>query len=54
MRVLLIEDDAETAAYLQKALRESGHTAEHEADGQAGERNAGHAQKFGLGPVHRP
>ena len=36
MRVLLIEDDAETAAYLQKALRESGHTAEHEADGQAG------------------
>ena len=36
MRVLLIEDDAETAAYLQRALRESGHTAEHEADGHAG------------------
>jgi two-component system, OmpR family, response regulator len=36
MRVLLIEDDAETASYLQKALRESGHMAEHEADGEAG------------------
>ena len=36
MRVLLIEDDAETAVYLQKALRESGHVAEHEADGEAG------------------
>ena len=36
MRVLLIEDDAETAAYLLKALRESGHMAEHAADGEAG------------------
>ena len=36
MRVLLIEDDAETAAYLHRALRESGHTSEHEADGLAG------------------
>lgn len=36
MRVLLIEDDAETAAYLQKALRESGHLADHEPDGEAG------------------
>ena len=36
MRILLIEDDAETAAYLQKALRESGHQAEHASDGEAG------------------
>ncbi|HDO52221.1 MAG TPA: response regulator transcription factor, partial [Rhizobiales bacterium] len=29
MRVLLIEDDAETAAFLVKALKESGHTPDH-------------------------
>jgi two-component system, OmpR family, response regulator len=36
MRVLLIEDEAETAAYLLKALRESGHVGEHADDGEAG------------------
>ena len=36
MRVLLIEDEAETAAYLLKALRESGHIGEHAADGETG------------------
>lgn len=36
MRVLLIEDDAETAAYVTKGLRESGHVAEHAADGKDG------------------
>ena len=36
MRVLLIEDEPETAAYLLKALRESGHVGEHCADGESG------------------
>ena len=43
MRVLLIEDEAETAAYLLKALRESGHVCEHAADGEAGLVAAGSA-----------
>jgi two-component system OmpR family response regulator len=36
MRILIVEDDAEAAAYLAKALREAGHVAEHAADGVAG------------------
>ncbi len=36
MRILLIEDDREAAAYLCKALREAGHVADHAADGDAG------------------
>jgi two-component system OmpR family response regulator len=36
MRILLIEDDAEAAAYLVKALREAGHVPDHAADGQTG------------------
>ena len=36
MRVLVIEDDQETAAFLKRALKESGHVAEHAADGQVG------------------
>ncbi len=36
MRVLIIEDDAKTAAYLEKALKESGHSAEIAEDGEAG------------------
>ena len=36
MRVLVIEDDQETAAFLKRALKESGHVAEHAADGEAG------------------
>ena len=36
MRVLVIEDDAETAAYLQKALRESGHQSDVAGDGESG------------------
>jgi two-component system OmpR family response regulator len=36
VRVLVIEDDQETAAYLKRALKESGHVAEHAADGQNG------------------
>ncbi len=36
MHVLIIEDDSETAHFLQKALRESGHVADHAADGEDG------------------
>ncbi|MEG6510072.1 response regulator transcription factor [Methyloligella sp. 2.7D] len=36
MRVLVIEDDQETASFLMRALKESGHIAEHAADGEAG------------------
>ena len=36
MRVLVIEDDRETAQYLQKALRESGHVADIAYDGEDG------------------
>ncbi len=36
MRVLVIEDDRETAAFLQKSLKESGHTADLAEDGEGG------------------
>jgi len=36
MRILIIEDDREAAAYLVKALAEAGHVADHAADGEAG------------------
>ncbi len=36
MRLLVIEDDRETAQFLQKALRESGHTADLAGDGETG------------------
>ncbi|MBZ0229398.1 MAG: response regulator transcription factor [Bauldia sp.] len=36
MKILLIEDDAETAGYLLRALKESGHVADHAADGETG------------------
>jgi two-component system OmpR family response regulator len=36
MRILLIEDDKEAAAYLCKALREAGHVPDHAADGDTG------------------
>lgn len=36
MRVLIIEDDTETAAYLRKGLGEAGHVADHAADGAQG------------------
>ena len=35
-RILLVEDDAETADYILKGLREEGYTAEHVADGRDG------------------
>jgi len=36
MRVLLIEDDPHTAAFIGKGLREDGHTVEHAGDGKQG------------------
>jgi two-component system OmpR family response regulator len=36
MRVLVIEDDRETALFLQKSLRESGHGADVAGDGELG------------------
>ncbi len=36
MRILIIEDDREAAHYLVKGLRESGHVADHAADGEEG------------------
>jgi two-component system OmpR family response regulator len=36
MRLLIVEDDAEAAAYLTKAFREAGHIADHAGDGLEG------------------
>ncbi|MBW4023987.1 MAG: response regulator transcription factor [Proteobacteria bacterium] len=36
MRVLLVEDDEETAAYVLRGLREHGHQADHAPDGREG------------------
>ena len=36
MRVLIIEDDAETAAFLVKALKEAGHVPDHADEGESG------------------
>jgi len=36
MRILLIEDDVDAAAFLVKALKEAGHVPDHAADGESG------------------
>lgn len=36
MRILIVEDDADTASYLKKGLSESGHVVEHAATGPIG------------------
>ncbi|MCX7327424.1 MAG: response regulator transcription factor [Hyphomicrobiales bacterium] len=36
MRLLIIEDDSDSAIYLAKAFREEGHVADHAADGLTG------------------
>ncbi|UHQ19408.1 response regulator transcription factor [Lysobacter sp. KIS68-7] len=36
MRILLIEDDAETAAFIRQGLKEQGHAVDHAADGREG------------------
>jgi two-component system OmpR family response regulator len=35
-KILLVEDDSETAAYLSRGLEEEGHSVEHVADGRDG------------------
>ena len=41
MRILVIEDDGEAAAYVSKGLREAGHVVDHALDGEAGLNMAG-------------
>ena len=36
MRILIIEDDAETTAYVVDGLKRSGHVVEHASDGRDG------------------
>ncbi len=36
MKLLLVEDDAESAQYLKRALNEAGHTVDHARDGREG------------------
>ena len=36
MRILVVEDDRNVAAYLVKGLRESGYTVDHAGDGKEG------------------
>ncbi len=36
MRVLIVEDDQQTAAYLRKALQEDGHAVDHASNGRDG------------------
>ena len=36
MKLLLIEDDTDLAAYLVRGLKEAGHTVDHAADGKSG------------------
>ena len=43
-RILVVEDDAETAAYVSKGLREAGFTVEHVSDGRDGFYRASDAQ----------
>ena len=41
MRILVIEDDDEAAAYVAKGLREAGHVVDHALDGESGLSMAG-------------
>jgi two-component system OmpR family response regulator len=36
MKILLVEDDAETAEFIKRGLTEAGHTVDHAADGRDG------------------
>lgn len=36
MKILIVEDDADAASFLVKALGESGHSADHASDGETG------------------
>jgi two-component system OmpR family response regulator len=48
MKLLVIEDDKETATYLVKGLNESGHVVDHAADGNSGLEHALTAQYDAL------
>lgn len=41
MRILVVEDDAEAAAFVSKGLREAGHVVDHAVDGETGLNMAG-------------
>ena len=36
MRMLIIEDDVDTASYIKRGVEEAGHVADHAADGRDG------------------
>ena len=36
MRLLLVEDDAKTASFILKGLKESGYAVDHISDGETG------------------
>jgi len=36
MQILIIEDDTQTAQFIQKGLQESGYVVDHVSDGEAG------------------
>ena len=36
MRILVVEDDADAAAFVSKGLREAGHVVDHAIDGETG------------------
>ena len=48
MRILVIEDDRETASYLVKALREAGHAADQAHDGESGLERASNGEYDAL------
>src|ERR1700753_380326 len=52
MRILLIEDDAETAAYIARGFREHGHAVDHRTEARDG-LIAGSAESFDVMIVDR-
>ena len=48
MRLLVVEDDAETAGYVLRGLREHGHVADHAKDGHDGLMLAGEGNTMSL------
>jgi two-component system OmpR family response regulator len=52
MRALILEDESQTGRYIAKGLRESGHVADHVADGEEGLRHA-RAERYDVLIVDR-
>ncbi|MGK0272863.1 MAG: two-component system OmpR family response regulator [Cocleimonas sp.] len=48
MQILIIEDDTQTAKFIQKGLQESGYVVDHAADGEAGLQQAMNADYDAL------